>query len=134
VARKKQPAEGTTYRDEKLNSRQKALLAAKEADGLKARDIVILDIRSFPALADYFVICSGETKRHLRGIAKRLEEAADEAGVAIHHTEGLDMARWILLDLNNVVVHLFDPQTREFYELERLWGDAPQVPFDPATA
>jgi ribosome-associated protein len=44
------------------------------------------------------------------------------------------MARWILLDLNNVVVHLFDPQTREFYELERLWGDAPQVPFDPATA
>ena len=102
MARKKQPAEGTTFRDENLNSRQKALLAAKEVDGLKARDIVILDVRSFPALAEYFVICSGDTKR--------------------------------LLDLNNVVVHLFDPQTREFYELERLWGDAPQVPFDPAAA
>lgn len=134
MARKKQAAEGTTFRDEELNSRQKALLAAHEADGLKARDIVILDVRSFPALADYFVICSGETKRHLRGIAKRLADAADEHRFAVHHTEGLDMARWVLLDLNNVVVHLFDPQTREFYELERLWGDAPQIPFDPAAA
>ncbi len=131
---KKQPAEGTTFRDEKLNSRQKALLAAKEADDLKARDIVILDVRSFPALAEYFVICSGETKRHLRGITKRLEDAADENSFAIHHAEGYDMGRWILLDLNNVVVHLFDPETRDFYELERLWGDAAQVPFDPAAA
>jgi ribosome-associated protein len=135
VARKKQPAaEGTTFPGEEINSRRKALLAAKEADGLKARDIVILDVRSFPALAEYFVICTGETKRHLRGIAKKLQETADEHNFAVHHSEGYDMARWILLDLNNVVVHLFDPETREFYELERLWGDAPLVPFDPAAA
>lgn len=134
MARRKLTAEGSTFGTEAVTSRQKALLAAKEADKLKARDIVILDVRSFPALAEYFVICSGETKRHLRGIAKRLEDAAHEHEFAIHHTEGYDMARWILLDLNNVIVHLFDPPTREFYELERLWGDAPQIPFDPAAA
>ena len=133
MAKKRQlTADGTTFGEEQLNSRQKAVLAAREADELKARDIVILDVRAFPALAEYFVICTGETKRHLRGIADRLEEAADENGVAVHHAEGYGMARWILLDLNNVVVHIFDPETRDYYELERLWGDAPQIPHEPA--
>jgi ribosome-associated protein len=133
VAKKGQrTADGTTFGDETLNSRQKAILAAREADELKARDIVILDVRTFPALAEYFVICTGETKRHLRGIADRLEEAADENSVAVHHAEGYGIARWILMDLNNVVVHIFDPETRDYYELERLWGDAPQIPYEPA--
>ncbi len=133
MANKRQLAvDGTTFGDEKLNSRQKAFLAAREADELKARDIVILDVRAFPALAEYFVICTGETKRHLRGIADRLEKAADENDVAVHHAEGYGMARWILMDLNNIVVHIFDAVTRDYYELERLWGDAPQVPYEPA--
>jgi ribosome-associated protein len=123
--------EGTTFRGEKLNAKDKALLAAAEADDLKARDIVVLDVREFPSLAEYFVICTGDTKRHLRGIAGRLKDAADEHDFAVHHTEGLDMARWILVDLNNVVVHIFDPEARNHYELERLWGDAARVPFAP---
>lgn len=133
VRKKQPPANGTTFPGEKLNSQQKAILAAKEADQLKARDIVILDVRAFPALAEYFVICTGETKRHLRGIANRLEDAADENGFAVHHGEGYALARWILMDLNNVVVHIFDADTREYYELERLWGDAPLVPYEAAT-
>ncbi len=124
-------AEGTTFGDEKINSRQKAVLAAREAYELKARDIVILDVRAFPALAEYFVICTGETKRHLRGIADRVEEGAGEQGCGVHHAEGYALGRWVLMDLNNVVVHIFDPETREFYELERLWGDAPQVAYEP---
>jgi ribosome-associated protein len=132
VARRRQlTAEGTTFGDEKINSRQKAVLAAREAYELKARDIVILDVRAFPALAEYFVICTGETKRHLRGIADRVEEAAGEQGCDVHHAEGYALGRWVLMDLNNVVVHIFDPETREFYELERLWGDAPQVAYEP---
>ena len=129
--RRQRTIEGTTFGGEKLNSRQKAVLAAREAYGLKARDVVILDVRAFPALAEYFVICTGETKRHLRGIADRLEEAAGEHGCGVHHAEGYALGRWVLMDLNNIVVHIFDPETREFYELERLWGDAPQVPYEP---
>lgn len=133
VRKRQPPADGTTFPGEKLNSQQKAILAAKEADQLKARDIVILDVRAFPALAEYFVICTGETKRHLRGIANRLEDAAGENGFAVHHAEGYALARWILMDLNNVVVHIFDADTREYYELERLWGDAPLVRYETAT-
>jgi ribosome-associated protein len=128
--RKKRTGNGTIFGEEKLNSLQKAVLAAQEAVGLKARDVIILDVRGFPVLAEYFVICTGETKRHLRGIADRVEEAADEHDFALHHAEGYPMARWILMDLNNVVVHIFDPDTRDFYGLERLWGDAPQIPFE----
>ena len=131
--RRQLTAEGTTFDDEKINSRQKAVLAAREAYELKARDIVILDVRAFPALAEYFVICTGETKRHLRGIADRVEEGAGEQGCGVHHAEGYALGRWVLMDLNNVVVHIFDPETREFYELERLWGDAPQVAYEPET-
>lgn len=129
--RRQLTAEGTTFGDEKINSRQKAVLAAREAYELKARDIVILDVRAFPALAEYFVICTGETKRHLRGIADRVEKAAGEQRCGVHHAEGYALGRWVLMDLNNVVVHIFDPETREFYELERLWGDAPQVAYEP---
>ena len=132
MAQRRQLAEeGTTFKDEKINSRQKAILAAQEAYELKARDVVILDVRAFPALAEYFVICTGETKRHLRGIADRVEEAAGEQGCSVHHAEGYALGRWVLMDLNNVVVHIFEPETRDFYELERLWGDAPQVAYEP---
>jgi ribosome-associated protein len=134
AARKQLPEEGTIFGDEKITSRQKAVLAAQEAHDLKARDIVILDVRAFPALAEYFVICTGETKRHLRGIADRVEEAAGEKGCGVHHAEGYELGRWVLMDLNNVVVHIFDAETREFYELERLWGDAPSVAFEPGTS
>lgn len=124
-------ATDTYYGEEKLSSREKALIAAREADALKAEEIVILDVREIAAFADYFVICTGETKKHVRGIAQRVEEACAENGFGIHHAEGYEAARWVLIDLNNVLVHVFDREAREYYELERLWGDAPRVPFEP---
>jgi len=120
----------TYFGGEKLSSREKALLAAREADALKAADVVILDVREIAAFADYFVICTGETKRHIRGIAQRLDDASAEHGFAVHHAEGYETARWILVDLNNVVVHIFEREARQYYELERLWGDAPRVPLE----
>lgn len=118
------------FGDEKLTGREKAFLIAREAAEMKAREIVILDVRDAVALADYFVIGTGDTKRHLRALASKVEDLARENGFAVHHTEGFGLARWILVDLNNVVVHFFDGEAREFYELERLWGDAPTVPLD----
>jgi ribosome-associated protein len=112
---------------EPLNAREKAVLAAREAGELKAEDVVVLDVRNAVALADYFVICTGDTKRHIRAIASRIEETSREHGFAVHHTEGESAAKWVLLDLNNVVVHIFDRDAREYYELERLWGDAPRL-------
>jgi ribosome-associated protein len=112
---------------EPLTAREKAELAAKEVGELKATDVVILDVRDAVALADYFVICTGDTKRHIRALAKRIQSTSKDKGFAVHHTEGESAAKWILMDLNNVVVHIFDQEAREFYELERLWGDAPRL-------
>jgi len=114
---------------EPLTGREKALLAAREVDDLNATDVIILDVREAVALADYFVICTGDTKRHIRALADRVAEISRERGFKVHHTEGEAAAKWVLLDLNNVVVHIFDREAREYYELERLWGDAPRVEF-----
>lgn len=127
---KKKPE--SVFGAESLTAREKAELAAREVGDLKAADIVILDVRDAVALADYFVICTGETKRHIRALAKRIRETSKQKDFAVHHTEGESAGKWILLDLNNVVVHIFDQEAREFYELERLWGDAPRLELKPA--
>ena len=121
----------TKFGRDKIDSRAKAFAAARTLDELKARDIVILDVKDITAFADYFVICTGDTKRHLRGLAKKMEETAADQGFGVHHAEGAGLARWILVDMNNVIVHIFDEETRAFYELERLWGDAARVAFQP---
>ncbi len=121
----------TLLSGEKLTSREKALAAARALDELKAHDVVILDVKGVAVFTDYFVIATGDSKRHLRGLAKRLEEAAAAQGFRVHHAEGAELARWILVDLNNVIVHVFDDEARAYYELERLWGDATPVAFEP---
>jgi ribosome-associated protein len=88
----------------------------------KAVDPVILDLRGLSEATDYFVIASGTSDTHVRGMAEHLMER-----VHPHHVEGLTQGRWVLLDYVDVVVHLFHPELREFYQLERLWGDAPPV-------
>ena len=89
----------------------------------KAVDPVILDLRGLSEATDYFVIASGTSDTHVRGMAEHVMER-----VYPHHVEGLTQGRWVLLDYVDVVVHLFHPELREFYQLERLWGDAPPVP------
>lgn len=120
-------AEETYSGEETTDSLEKVKIAVKESENLKAEDILILDVKKVTTVADYFVILTGETRRQLRAIANRIVKAARDAKYRIHHVEGYEQGHWILIDLNNVIVHVFDRPTREYYELERLWSDAPSV-------
>ncbi len=91
----------------------------------KALDPIVLDLRGLTAAADYFVIVSGTSDAHVRGMAEHLMTALKPRGLVPHHVEGLTQGRWVLLDYVDFVVHVFHPELREFYQLERLWGDAP---------
>lgn len=110
-----------------MDSQELALLAAQAADDKKARNVVILDMRQVTLVADFFLICSGSNSIQVRAIADNIEDVLAKAGIVPHHREGYDNARWILLDYNSVVVHVFHEHERDFYNLERLWGDAPTL-------
>ena len=94
---------------------------------MKARDVVVLDVRKLSDVADYFVICTGDNRRQLRAIQRRLRDELKKLGTKSVGIEGEAGTSWILLDFYDIVVHLFDPDAREFYDLELLWGDAPRV-------
>ena len=96
----------------------------------KASDVVVLDLRHTPAFTDYFILCSGQNQRQVKAIADSVEEALRAARVKPAHVEGYDRAEWILMDFFTFIVHVFTPQTREFYSLERLWGDADRIDVD----
>ena len=102
------------------------LVTAALADR-KAVDAVVLDLRGLSSATDYFVIASGTSDAHVRGMAEHLMTALAPLGIAPHHVEGLVQGRWVLLDYVDFVVHVFHPQQRTFYQLERLWGDAPVI-------
>jgi ribosome-associated protein len=93
----------------------------------KALDIVGLDLRGMIGYADYFVICTGRTDRQTRAIHDGIHEGMKSRGILPRRVEGLSEARWILLDYLDVVVHVFTPDTREYYRLEQLWGEAPSL-------
>lgn len=94
---------------------------------LKARELVVLDLRGLSDATDFFVIASGTSDAHVRGIAENVLDRLGRGGHRTHHVEGLATGRWVLLDFVDFVVHLFHPETRAFYQLERLWGDAPEL-------
>jgi ribosome-associated protein len=101
----------------------------------KASDIVVLDLRNTPAFTDFFVLCSGQNQRQVKAIADAIEETLRAAKVRPAHVEGYDRGEWILMDFFTFIVHVFNPQTRAFYSLERLWGDAERIEInDPSTA
>jgi ribosome-associated protein len=93
----------------------------------KAVDPLVLDLRGLCSATDYFVIASGTSDAHVRGMAEHLVTALAPSGLEPHHVEGLAQGRWVLLDYVDFVVHVFHPELRQFYQLERLWGDAPVV-------
>jgi ribosome-associated protein len=93
----------------------------------KATNVVVLDLRKTPAFTDFFVLCSGQSARQVKAIADAVEEAMKAARIRPAHIEGYDRADWVLMDYFNFIVHIFSPQTREFYSLERLWGDAERI-------
>ncbi len=109
------------------DSVQLARVAAHGADDKKAKAVRILDIRSISSVADFFVLCSGTSSTHVRAIADNVEESLTSQGLSLHHMEGYQNGRWILLDFGDLVVHVMHEDERSFYNLERLWGDAPEM-------
>ena len=98
--------------------------AARAALAKKARAPVALDLRELDGVCDYFFICSGASEVQVKAIAEAVEDGLRERGVRPWHIEGFESRRWVLLDYVEVVVHIFHEKTREYYMLDRLWGDA----------
>jgi ribosome-associated protein len=101
--------------------------AVRAALDKKASEVVVLDLRGTPAFTDFFVLCSGQSQRQVKAIADGVEEALRAAKVRPAHVEGYERAEWVLMDYFTFIVHVFTPQTRAFYSLERLWGDAERI-------
>ncbi len=110
-----------------MEVREKAIYFAKTLFDKKATDIEVLNIGGLTIIADYFVICSASSHLQAQALADTLIEKAEEAGDVLLRAEGLREGAWVLLDFGAVVVHIFKKDIREFYGLERLWGDAERV-------
>jgi ribosome-associated protein len=117
VAKKKKTA--------KLPAQVEIAIAA--ADGKQALNLVALDLRKTAGFTDYFVIASGTNTRQVRAIADAVMESLAAKGVKPAYVEGYDRSEWILLDYFDFIVHVFGPETRTFYDLERLWGNAERI-------
>jgi len=105
-----------------------AIAAARVADSRHCSNIVILDLKGISPATDYFVIVTGTSDRQMRTVADEIRQAAKEKELSLFGRAGYEQARWILLDFIDVVVHIFDEQTRAYYGLEKLWSDAPRIP------
>ncbi|NLJ84562.1 MAG: ribosome silencing factor [Halanaerobiaceae bacterium] len=107
--------------------REMAILAAEAADDKKATDIVILDVRSLTTIADYFVLCNGNSELQVKAIVDSVEDKLAEKGLYPQNIAGKEGSRWVLMDYADVIVHVFHKEDREYYELDRLWGDAEKI-------
>lgn len=108
-----------------MSDNQLLTLTVKAADDKRAEDIVALNMKGISLIADYFIICHGNSDKQVQAIAREIKEKAQENGYDIKRMEGFDEAKWILVDLGDVVAHVFHRDERTYYNLERLWGDAP---------
>lgn len=99
-------------------------LAVNALEDMKARDILVIDVRGKTSITDIMIIASGTSDRHVKALAETVAYRAKEAGVMPLGMEGLNAGEWALVDLNDVVVHVMQPKVRDFYQLERLWGEA----------
>jgi ribosome-associated protein len=110
-----------------LNTEEKAALASRIAADKKAMDVVVLDMRDASSISDYFLICSGGSERQVQAIADAIDEQLEQSGTNSLGVEGYREGRWILMDYGDVIVHVFSQETRDFYDLERLWANAPKI-------
>jgi ribosome-associated protein len=101
--------------------------AVRAADDKQAKELLVLDLRKAAGFTDYFVICSGTNPRQIRAIADAVMESLAQSGVKPAHIEGYERSEWILLDYFDFIVHIFAQETRVFYGLERLWGNAERI-------
>ena len=110
-----------------LKSRDLAVKAAEAALSKKAIDVTILDLSGLTVIADYFVICSGDSTTHVKAISRFIEEELAKKGQKLLSSEGVAYSHWILLDYGDVIVHVFEKETRAYYNLEKLWMDAKTI-------
>lgn len=108
-----------------MNERELILLAAKAADDKRAEEMIVLNMKGISLIADYFLICHGNSDKQVQAIAREMKEKAEEKGYTVKRIEGYDEAKWVLVDMGDVVAHIFHRDERSYYNLERLWGDAP---------
>jgi ribosome-associated protein len=111
-----------------LPADETARRAARAALDKKAGDLIVLDVHALSSVADFFLVCSGRSVTHVRTIADGILADLKAAGTRPLHTEGTAESGWILIDYGDVLAHVFLEDTRAYYALERLWGDAPSVP------
>lgn len=114
----------------RLTAEEIAVTAARAADDKRGMRIVVLDLREISMMTDYFVITDATTEVQVRAIADGILERLEEQGIKAKRREGWEDARWVLLDYGDAVVHVFRTEEREYYDLERLWGDAPRLVLD----
>lgn len=108
-----------------MSEQQLLQTAVKAADDKRAENIMVLNMKGISLVADYFMICHGNSDKQVQAIAREIKDMAEENGFNIKRMEGFDEARWILIDLGDIVAHVFHRDERSYYNLERLWGDAP---------
>jgi ribosome-associated protein len=112
------------------SARRTAQRAARVALDKKAADLIVLDVQGVSSVTDYFLVCSGKSTTHVRTIIDAIRTELKTDGVRPLHAEGRPESGWVLLDYADVLVHVFLEDTRAYYALERLWGDAPSVPIE----
>jgi ribosome-associated protein len=108
--------------------------AAQIARDSRAQDVVLLDLRGVSDMTDFFLIASGTSDTAVRSIGQHIVEDMKKEGTPATHVEGIEKGRWVLLDYVDFVVHVFHPTLRNFYQLERLWADAEQIPLETVSA
>jgi len=116
-----------------MESKELMKLAAQSCEDKRADDIVVMDMQNVSLISDYFLICHGTNERQVQAIARGIKEDAEEKDLEVKRFEGFEHARWILVDLDDVVCHIFHQDERDYYNLERLWGDAPTYTYQDVT-
>ena len=117
-------------RQKNQTSEQIVHLVEEALDDLKAKDVMTLNVRDIAGFTDYMVIASGTSNRHVKSLADRAQEKVREAGFKPIGVEGEQLGEWVLVDFGDVVLHVMLPETRKFYDLERLWHSTPATPGD----
>lgn len=106
-----------------MENREIALLAVNALEDKKAEDIRIIDISEISTIADYFIIADGSNRSQIQAMADNVSEMLGRAGVTVRQIEGYQNANWILMDFQDIIIHIFDRENRLFYDLERIWRD-----------
>ena len=110
-----------------MDSKKMLEIVVKAAEDKRGEDIVALDMQKVSLITDYFMIVDAATTRQVQAIADNIEEAVEKAGIKILRTEGYNDAKWVLIDLGDIMVHVFQKEDRHYYNLEKLWVEAPMV-------